>query len=133
MKDIPEIATSHSSKTTVYWERHVKVIYIKRIIDIFTYRNPTWLDGTDLTVVEFPEGSFQEKMFVIDDMAMTPYYFTSLKKKVLRDESKDVSVTVTTQDEMYEKLLTLTNSIGYLEGRIILNLRDELFMVKIIY
>jgi hypothetical protein len=102
-------------------------------VDIFTHKSNTWIDGSPVVVIEFPENSIEHKLFVIQNLAMTPYQYKTRKERYLYRGRAIPPITVKTQQEMYIKLMSTNNSIGYIKGKLIYKDEKTLYVVEVIY
>lgn len=111
----------------------VKRVQVSSLVDIFTHKTPTWIDGSPIIVIDFPDGSVEQKLFIIQNLAMTPYQYKTRKERYLYRGRGMPPITVHSQDEMYQKLLTTNNAIGYLSNQLYYRDDKRLYVVEVVY
>jgi hypothetical protein len=111
----------------------VKRVHVDSLVDIFTHKSNTWIDGSPVVVLEFPENSIEHKLFVIQNLAMTPYQYKTRKERYLYRGRAIPPIIVKSQEQMYMKLMSTNNSIGYLKDNLIYKDEKNLYVVEVIY
>jgi hypothetical protein len=111
----------------------VKRISVDSLIEIFTHKTNVWIDGSPIVVIEFPENSIEHKLFVIQNLAMTPYQYKTRKERYLYRGRAIPPITVRTQQEMYIKLLSTNNSIGYIKEKLLYKDEKNIYVVEVVY
>lgn len=114
-------------------EPRVKRVQVGTLVDIFTHKKPTWIDGSPIVVIEFPDDSVEQKLFIIQNLAMTPYQYKTRKERYLYRGRGMPPIVVRNPDEMYQKLLTTNNSIGYLSNKLYYKDDKRVYVVEVIY
>lgn len=120
-----------SAQSNQQFKTNDVMVSAQQIMDIFTNKRKTWIDGTSIKVLSFPENSVEHNMFVVHNLGIPPYVYNKIKDENAGNGT--TNITVYSYDEMYYMLTSSTNCIGYMDDQIFYKDYYKLYKVKIDY
>lgn len=104
---------------------------IRELIDIFTRKKTYWEDRTEIVVVTQKTSSIPNQQFLVEVLGLTPYQYRSRLQRNIYQGRATPPIEVSTEEEMFEKILENKQAIGYLYNYILLRNNERLVIINV--
>jgi len=103
--------------------------YITRyeLFMIYTFKVKKWWGGEKITVVQMPIDSSQHRQFITGVLKMGLSYYHSIL-----NARQPVYITAKSKEDMYTKVSTIPNSVGYISNSFIYNRNGSIKVAKLL-